>query len=113
MKIYTSFKFQTPKEQIETEVLILKKSWDEAMSERKEWNKKYGKYPDAQQKSIEKAYGILVSFKIYNQIRSIYLCDHPFPHDTKDLFGLKVGIMKGNEAEIMIVDKKEFDLEKK
>ena len=101
MKIYTSFKFESSKKQIENEILRLKRDWNKYIEEDKEWNEKYKKYNGAELKSIEKAYGIIVSLEIYNKIREIY--------DTKELFGLKVGIFKGrNEAQIMMVNKEEF-----
>ena len=108
MKIYTNFEFKTEKKQIENEILSLKKSWENSLIETKEWNKKYEKY--GEKKDLNSPYGILVSIEIYNKIREIYFCNIPFPHNTKELFDLKVKILKGkNEAEIMIVDKKTFD----
>lgn len=110
MKIYTSFKFITPKKQIEEEILNLKKCWEEHLEEDKRWNKEYEKY--GEKKELFQAYGILVSIKIYNAIREIYHCNIPYPHDTKKLYGLEIGILKRNrEAQIMIVDKKKFKKE--
>jgi len=108
MKINTSFEFKTPKEQIEGEILNLKRLWARSLVGTKEWNRKNEKYGE-KPKKLPQAYGILVTLQIYNQIREIYLCNNPFPHDTDDLFGLKVGILKKGEGEIYMVDKENFE----
>ena len=102
MKISTHFQFISEKEQIENEILRLKRSWEESMNQNKFWN---NKYPHNFQRKITLAYGIFVSIEIYNKIREIYHCDIPIPQDTPELFGLKIRVMKIPEK-IKIVDEK-------
>ena len=100
--IRTNFKFKTYKEQIEKECFRLKRSWEE--ERRNEINSKYRTPKDPGE-----PYGFVVSMKIYNIIREIYLSDFPFPQDTKEILGLKIGILKKREeSEIIIVNKEIF-----
>lgn len=110
MRITRSFEFKTLKNQIEDQISDLRRSWNNASVGNKEWNEKYKKYKHTKLKVITEPYGLLVTVEIYNAIREIYLCDHPFPHDTTRLFGLEIYIMdNSNWGGIIITDKKGFD----
>ncbi len=105
MKCSTSFKFETPKKQIEDEINGLKRFWEETVGENKEWNKRY---PNEKQKETKEPNTILVSCEIYNNIREIYACNIPFPHDTPTVLGLNIIVMKSKniDGEIIITYKK-------
>ena len=93
--IQVEFELKSFKQQIEREILRLLESWNKDLDE------------DEKNDPEKKAYGLLFKVELYNKIREIYSCEIPFPQDTPELFGLKVGILKENNWRPLYIVNKE------
>ena len=93
------FEFKTFKQQIEKYILNEIRLWEEEFIN----NKKNGRIIE------RKPYAILFKIEIYNKIREIYHCDEPYPHDTSELMGIKIGVDKDQYSRgAHIFGKKEY-----